>query len=57
MAARLMVNYPEVLSCDDETYRAAKSKLKNEDFAPLPSIPLKGIADPGVVREYSKHHE
>ena len=57
MSARLMVNYPNVLSCDDETYRAAKTKLKKEDFAVLPFKPLKGIADPGVVREYNKHHE
>ena len=57
MAARLMVNYPELLSCDDETYRSAKSKLKNEDFVELPFRTLKGIADPGRVREYNRHHE
>ena len=57
MAARLMVNYPEVLSCDDDTYRSGKSKLKKEDFVILPFVKLKGIAEPGTVREYNKHHE
>lgn len=57
MAARLMVNYPGILSCDNDTFMAAKSKLKKEDFLLLPFKPLKGIADPGAVREYNKHHE
>lgn len=57
MAARLMVNYPEVLSCDDDTYRSGKSKLKEENFVTLPFVKLKGIAEPGTVREYSKHPE
>lgn len=57
MAARLMVNYPEILSCDDDTYRSGKSKLKEENFVTLPFVKLKGIAEPGTVREYSKHHE
>ena len=57
MAARLMVNYPEVLSCDEDTHRSGKSKLKKEDFVVLPVVKLKGIAEPGTVREYNKHHE
>ena len=57
MAARLMVNYPGVLSCDEDTYRSGKSKLKKEDFVILPFVKLKGIAEPGTVREYNKHHE
>ncbi|XP_067031685.1 LOW QUALITY PROTEIN: adenylate cyclase type 10-like [Acropora muricata] len=57
MAARLMMNYPRVLSCDDDTYRLAKSKLKKEDFVTLPFVELKGIAEPGIVREYNKHHD
>lgn len=52
-----MMNYPRVLSCDDDTYRLAKSKLKKEDFVTLPFVELKGIAEPGIVREYNKHHE
>ncbi|XP_078349307.1 adenylate cyclase type 10-like isoform X2 [Oculina patagonica] len=57
MAARLMVNYPGVLSCDDDTYKSGKSKLKKEDFVILPFVKLKGIAEPGTVREYNKHHD
>lgn len=52
-----MVNYPGTLSCDDDTYRSGKSKLKKEDFVVLPFIKLKGVADPGTVREYNSHHE
>lgn len=57
MAARLMMNYPSIVSCDEETYKAAIAKLNKQDFEPLPSKPLKGIADPGVIREYTKDHE
>lgn len=57
MAARLMMNYPNTVSCDDETYRAAISKLNKQNFTILPSKPLKGMADPGIVREYTKEHE
>ncbi len=57
MAARLMMNYPSIVSCDEETYKAAITKLNKQDFESLPSKPLKGIADPGVIREYNKDHE
>ncbi|XP_048586687.1 adenylate cyclase type 10-like isoform X2 [Nematostella vectensis] len=57
MAARLMVNYPGILSCDNETFTAAKSKLKKDDFLLLPAKPLKGIAEPGPVREYNRNHD
>lgn len=57
MAARLMMNYPSIVSCDEETYKAAIAKLNKQDFESLPSKPLKGIADPGVIREYTKDHE
>lgn len=57
MAARLMMNYPSIVSCDEETYKAAICKLNKQDFDPLPSKPLKGIADPGIIREYTKEHE
>ena len=53
MAARLMTNYPGKISCDPETFEAAKSKLKKTDFVPLPFKPLKGIKDPGTIREYN----
>ena len=57
MAARLMMNYPSIVSCDEETYKAAISKLSKQDFEMLPFKPMKGIAEPGVIREYTKDHE
>lgn len=57
MAARLMMNYPNIVSVDEETYKLAITKLNKQDFEPLPSKKLKGIADPGIVREYNKDHE
>ena len=57
MAARLMMNYPSIISCDEETYKAAITKLNKQDFESLPFKTLKGIAEPGVIREYNKNHE
>ena len=57
MAARLMMNYPNIVSCDEETYKAAISKLNKQDFETLPFKTLKGIAEPGIIREYNKDHE
>jgi hypothetical protein len=52
-----MMNYPSIMSCDEETYKAAITKLNKQDFESLPFKPLKGIGDPGVIREYNKDHE
>ena len=52
MAARLMTNYPGKLSCDPETFDIAKMKLPRSDFSVLPFKVLKGIKDPGIIREY-----
>jgi class 3 adenylate cyclase len=57
MAARLMMNYPSIVSCDEETYKAAITKLNKQDFESLPFKQLKGIGEPGVIREYNKDHE
>ncbi|XP_057290575.1 adenylate cyclase type 10-like isoform X2 [Hydractinia symbiolongicarpus] len=53
MAARLMMYYPGLLTCDAETFEGAKTRLRKQDFTPLPYIELKGMKDPGVVREYN----
>ena len=53
MAARLMTNYPGKLSCDPETYEASKRSLNRWDFTALPFKTLKGIKDPGIIREYN----
>jgi len=53
MAARLMMYYPNILTCDNDTYEASVSKLRKNDFKDMPFIELKGLKDPGVVREYN----
>lgn len=53
MAARLMMYYPGILTCDAETYEASFSRLRKQDFTAMPYIELKGLKDPGIVREYN----
>lgn len=53
MAARLMMYYPGLLTCDEETYESSVNKLRKQDFFEMPFIQLKGMKDPGVVREYN----
>lgn len=52
MAARLMMFYPKKLTCDNDTYESARMRLREEDFITQPYVELKGLKDPGVVREY-----
>ena len=51
MAARLMLKFPDAVSCDETT--KIKSKLPEEDFVEQLSVVLKGIADPGSIFAYS----
>ena len=51
MAARLMIKFPNVVTCDETT--KIKSKLPKEDFNALPPVVLKGIADTGTIYAYS----
>ncbi|XP_072039870.1 adenylate cyclase type 10-like [Amphiura filiformis] len=51
MAARLMMYYPKVVSCDSET--RLRSKLDPCHFEELPEITLKGLDDPGQIYEYN----
>lgn len=53
MAARLMMYYPHIVTCDNDTYEAAKSRLRKQDFKEMPFKELKGLRDPGVIREYN----
>ena len=48
-----MIYYPGILTCDAETFEAAKTRLRKQDFIAMPYIELKGMKDPGVVREYN----
>ena len=51
MAARLMIKYPNQVTCDETTM--LKSKLPEEDFVEQAPVTLKGIADPGTIYAYS----
>ena len=52
MAARLMMNYSNMVSCDSET--RLRSKLDQGLFEELPEITLKGLDDPGQIYEYNE---
>lgn len=49
-AARLMMNYPNKVSCDNDTFEASQLNVKY--FNVLPKKVLKGIQNVGVVYEY-----
>ena len=51
MAARLMMEFPNAVTCDEAT--KLKSKLPEEDFEVRPPVTLKGIASPGDVYIFS----
>ena len=51
MAARLMMKFPNAVTCDEIT--KIKSKLPEENFVEQPPVFLKGIADPGAIFSYS----
>ncbi|CAB3231781.1 unnamed protein product [Arctia plantaginis] len=51
-AARLMIAYYDMVSCDKETF--LRSKLPQEFFRQLEAKPLKGIVKPGPVYQFSK---
>ncbi|CAF3399020.1 unnamed protein product [Rotaria sp. Silwood1] len=55
MAARLMCNYPNIVSCDQETYY--NSRLNSRYFQKLPLKTLKGMNDVGVIWQYDEHPE
>lgn len=50
LAARMMVNYPGLVSCDAVTYAA--SRLPPHYFKELPDRQMKGLEHPGTVYEY-----
>jgi hypothetical protein len=45
-----MVNYPGIVSCDDETYH--KANLDERYFELLPTVPLKGLIVSTSMRRY-----
>ena len=44
MAARLMMKFPDALTCDESTF--AKSGISPGDFTLAPPVKLKGISKP-----------
>ncbi|XP_071950991.1 adenylate cyclase type 10-like isoform X2 [Antedon mediterranea] len=50
MAARLMMNYPSKLSCDEST--CTRSKIQMSHFEDLPAVTLKGMENPGKIFEF-----
>ncbi|XP_037295199.1 adenylate cyclase type 10 isoform X2 [Manduca sexta] len=50
-AARLMISYPNKVTCDKETF--LRSKLEQEFFRLMEAKPLKGIAKPGPIYEFN----
>ncbi|XP_051883991.1 LOW QUALITY PROTEIN: adenylate cyclase type 10-like [Pristis pectinata] len=56
LAARLMMTYPGVVSCDEETHYHAK--MPSSYFIELPKRAMKGVANPGTIYQYlSKKHQ
>lgn len=50
LAARMMMHYPGLVSCDQETYQ--DSKLPAYLFSELPPTEMKGVANPGTLYQY-----
>ncbi|XP_070604681.1 adenylate cyclase type 10 [Erythrolamprus reginae] len=50
LAARLMMFYPGIVSCDALTY--SKSKLPHYFFEELPLVEMKGVVNPGTVYQF-----
>ncbi|XP_063060987.1 adenylate cyclase type 10-like [Engraulis encrasicolus] len=51
LAARLMMYYPGVVSCDSETHHY--SRLPPSYFTELPKKPMKGCKDPGPIYQFT----
>ncbi|XP_069840947.1 adenylate cyclase type 10 [Dendropsophus ebraccatus] len=50
LAARMMMHYPGLVSCDQETYQ--DSKLPAYLFSELPPKEMKGVINPGTLYQY-----
>lgn len=51
MAARLMMKFPNTVTCDDTT--KSKSNIPNGRFALAPPVTLKGISNPEDIFTFS----
>ena len=55
MAARLMMHYPDKVTCDNETFH--HSKLSKGYFHPVETKEMKGLSNVGTIREYKPTSE
>ncbi|XP_071081249.1 adenylate cyclase type 10-like [Haliotis cracherodii] len=51
MAARLMMQYPNKVTCDDDTFQSCR--LPPENFVVLVTKRMKGLQNIGLIREFS----
>ncbi|XP_067681875.1 adenylate cyclase type 10-like [Haliotis asinina] len=51
MAARLMMHYPNKVTCDDDTFHSCR--LPPENFVVLVTKRMKGLRNIGIIREFS----
>lgn len=51
MAARLMMKFPNVISCDETT--RSKSSGPDNEFTLMPPVTLKGISNPENIYTFS----
>ena len=50
MAARLMMHYPDKVTCDDNTFQL--SRLPPNNFEVLITKRMKGLRNVGIIREF-----
>ncbi|KAH3712067.1 hypothetical protein DPMN_071745 [Dreissena polymorpha] len=51
MAARLMMNYPDKVTCDTDTFQTCR--LPASYFVEMATKQLKGLKNVGVIREFA----
>ncbi|XP_066433886.1 adenylate cyclase type 10 [Eleutherodactylus coqui] len=55
LAARMMMHYPGLVACDQETYQ--ESKFPAYLFSELPPKEMKGVVNPGTLYQYLESKE
>ena len=53
MAARLMMHYPEKITCDNETFH--HSNIHKTNFQTLELKAMKGLQNVGTIREFTEN--
>jgi adenylate cyclase 10 len=55
MAARLMMHYPDKVTCDDSTFQTCRLPAQNFDV--LVTKRMKGLRNVGIIREFTEQVE